>query len=395
MAKLIRFVTLLSILTLALTATVGVIPASAAAGYHAAFFSESNYLTKSPGESGQFVVGYTNTGDRPWVKGTPNQQATLATDGPADNLNDFNAGWGSGWLSSNRYTAQDASLVAPGQVGFFTYSFTVPANAPAGEHRFNGRAVIDGVTRMEDYGYYHSVIVTRSAAPTLTALTLNSGPNVGGSPATVAGSGFICAPTLPTVSFGPGYAGTVMSCSTSSLVVNPPAHPVGQVSFTVTNTGSAPSNRLAYAYLPRAASGGGAAPRSQDIRLAPSESFFGDLEADVIFTVAFDKAMSAPPSGATIRFNDEDGTVGDVVCGSNAECVLNETSTTIGAVTYPAGQVITVTMTEDLTIITAGEQFDLQLPGTVVQSTGITDTAGNAWNIPDSPDKVLEPIFRE
>ena len=147
-------------IALAFSMLVSTIPANAATGWHGAYFSESDFFAKSPGQSGQFAVGYTNTGDQAWVKGAANQQANLATSAPLDNTADFTAGWSSSWLSANRYTAQNAALVAPGQIGFFIYNITVPANAVAGEHRFYGRPVIDGVTFLEDYGYYQSVVVT-------------------------------------------------------------------------------------------------------------------------------------------------------------------------------------------------------------------------------------------
>jgi hypothetical protein len=152
-------VTALGTLVLALSALIGAVPAAALSGFHAAYFSESDFLARSPGQTGQFAVGYTNTGDQAWVAGAANQQANLATAAPLNNTTDFTAGWSNGWLSANRYTAQNAALVAPGQIGFFIYNFTVPTNAAAGEHRFYGRPVIDGVTFMEDYGYYQSVVV--------------------------------------------------------------------------------------------------------------------------------------------------------------------------------------------------------------------------------------------
>ena len=133
-------------IALAFSMLASTIPANAAAGYHAAYFVESNFLSGAPGTSGQFSVGYTNTGDQAWVKGAANQQANLGTAAPLDNTTDFTAGWANGWLSANRYTAQSAALVAPGQIGFFIWNFTIPATAGAGEHRFYGREVIDGVT---------------------------------------------------------------------------------------------------------------------------------------------------------------------------------------------------------------------------------------------------------
>ncbi len=156
------------------TLLLGVVPggpttaAALTTGYHASFYSQSPYLTLAPGMAGQFTVGYLNTGDQPWVKGLANSQANLGTNNPQDNVLDAALGWSSGWLALNRYAAQSQPLVAPGQVGNFTYNVIVPANAPRGVHKFNGSPVIDGVVWMEDYGYFHVVDVEGSARVTST-----------------------------------------------------------------------------------------------------------------------------------------------------------------------------------------------------------------------------------
>jgi len=596
-------------IALAFSMLASTIPANAAVGFHAAYFSESDFLAKSQGQTGQFAVGYTNTGDRAWVQGAAGQQANLATAAPLDNTNDFTAGWSNGWLSSNRYTAQNAALVAPGQIGFFIYNFTVPAAAVAGEHRFYGREVIDGVTFMEDYGYYQSVTVGAAAAgPVLNTLTPNTGTNAGGTSVVVDGTGFVCTPALPTVNFGT-TAGTVTSCGATSITVTSPAGAVGTSSVTVTNLGGAASNGLDFIYadttkpvfnsitaagnsitltfseavcrsagflagdytitvnggaaipatadsstacnatfdngtttfdvtvgtafvngdtvtLTLTSAGGlklrdkagntpnaqtrtatavgdttkptistavsqsngtdlkltyseavtcttgipagaqfmvtptggvataaplatcaanppgsttvtlsgfaagffasgvggsvtytsGAAPvsdrvgnpavtpqtkaytsfsadstkpLSQDIRITTSAGFAGLLDTGDKFTVAFNEVVATPAAGSKIRLTDADGSVYDVICGTNATCVVSLVATTINSVVYPIGQVITVTMTADPTLVTAGTVAGLALPSTVVDSAGFTDTAGNTWDIVNSPDKIL------
>ncbi|GAC1458891.1 MAG: hypothetical protein NVS1B1_10080 [Candidatus Limnocylindrales bacterium] len=194
------------------TLVAGAAPAQAAtAGYHAAYFSETDFLTLSPGASGQFAVGYLNSGDRTWAKGTTTQ-ANLATAAPLDNTRDFSAGWSVAWASANRYATQNAAVVSPGQVGFFIYNVIVPASAPGGEHRFYGRPVIDGLTFLEDYGYYQSVTVINAAvlpsptpAPTLPP----------GTPAPTPSGGFV----FPTLFV------TILSASNGSvdITVNPGA----------------------------------------------------------------------------------------------------------------------------------------------------------------------------
>ena len=599
-------------IALAFSMLASTIPANAAVGYHASYFSESDFLARNAGQTGQFAVGYSNTGDRAWVSGAAGQQANLATAAPLDNTNDFAAGWSNGWLSANRYAAQNVALVAPGQVGFFIYNFTVPATAAAGEHRFYGREVIDGVTFMEDFGYYQSVTVgAAAAAPVLTSLTPNGGSNAGGTSVTIAGTGFICTPTTPTVNFG-ATAGTVTSCGATSLVVTSPAG-TGTVSVTAANTGGVASNALDYIYAdttkpvfsgitadgntitltfskavcassalnlapgtdftvtvnnitvtptaetstlcnatfdngtttfvltvgtqfvngdqvgvtltttgggklrdtagntanaqlrtatatadttkpfmtaaaatsattlkltyseavtcsnavtaaqqfatgggPTAATGiacalatafigsktvtltfpaatftagvGGSVtytqgvtadrikdrsandatspqtisytafatdtvrPLSQDIRIKTKVGSSSTLNVGDVFTVAFNEVMAPPAAGAKIRFQDAGApapSVADVICGTNATCALSPAALTIGTVSYPTGQVITVTMTAVPVVVTAGTNPILQIPATAIDSGGFTDVAGNQWDIVNSPDKIL------
>jgi len=151
--------------------------ASASSGYHAAYFSESSFLALAPGQSGQFAVGFTNTGTQAWVK-NGSAQASLHTAAPLNNTRDFAAGWGWAphWPSPNIYAHQSTDLVAPGETGFFVYSFVVPTNAPLGPHYFYGRPAVASAGFLEDYGYYHTVTVTTASIPTVAPV--NSGPPI-------------------------------------------------------------------------------------------------------------------------------------------------------------------------------------------------------------------------
>ena len=206
MSKLGLVMSLFSLVALTLGSAVHAGPAAAATGFHAAFAAESAFLTLSAGQSGQFAVGFTNTGDRPWVKGLVRNQANLATANPLGNTTDFTAGWANGWLSPNRYAAQQAAVVAPEQVGYFVYSITVPAGAPLGEHRFYGRPLIEGVTWLEDVGYYQSVTVVGGVVSRSTAIT-------GVSPAGPSTN------TRPTVSGTTGVAGCTVTVFDEGIAV--------------------------------------------------------------------------------------------------------------------------------------------------------------------------------
>jgi len=155
--------TSLGALALALAPAALAAPAAAAEpGYHASYFSESSFLSLSPGQTGQFAVGFSNTGDQGWVKGTT-AQASLHTAAPLDNTTDFTAGWSVSWTSGSVYALQSTDLVAPSQIGFFVYNVKVPAGTALGAHTFYGRPAVESAGFLEDYGYYQIVTVTTSA----------------------------------------------------------------------------------------------------------------------------------------------------------------------------------------------------------------------------------------
>jgi hypothetical protein len=144
------------------------------APWHAHYFTENvEFRDAAPGDSFQFIVGYTNGGRNSWVRGAANQEARLGTGwsfgdsaNPNGNTNDFDAGWASNWLAPNRIAAQDDAIVLTARQGFFTYTARVPATAPSGLKQIKGQPVIDGVTWLENYGYYQGFNVTTAAPPT-------------------------------------------------------------------------------------------------------------------------------------------------------------------------------------------------------------------------------------
>lgn len=193
----------------------GAQPANGAeAGFHAAYFSESSFLTLSPGQTGQFSVGFTNTGTEAWTRGVSGKQASLHTAAPLDNPLDHTAGWSVNWSAPNVYAIQANDLVAPGQVGFFTYTITVPAGtAFATTKTFYGRPAVDGVGFMEDYGYYQSVTVAGSVV--ITAVTPAS-PSTTNRP-TLSGTG---AAANETVSITDGSSGPTVGTAVADASGN-------------------------------------------------------------------------------------------------------------------------------------------------------------------------------
>ena len=87
---------------------------------------------------------------------------------------------------------------------------------------------------------------------------------------------------------------------------------------------------------------------------------------------------------------DADGTVADVVNGTNATFVLNTANVTIGATTYEPGELLTVSLTAAPTTVTVGTA-GLQYPATVTNTSGLEDTAGNRVDLGvGRTDKVVD-----
>ncbi len=131
------------------------------------------------------------------------------------------------------------------------------------------------------------------------------------------------------------------------------------------------------------------APTSSDARLVTSAGLGSIFDAGDVIKIAFNKDMKLPGLGATIRARDADGTIGDFVCGTNAACALNTSNEKLGTTTYLPSRVLTLTLSSAPALVASGTALGLQVPATVIDSSGITDLGSNAWNIPGSADVVL------
>ena len=255
-----RIVSAITVAALALSLVASATQANAAvAGYDSAYAGESAFLNLAQGQSGTFTVFFANTGSTSWVKGSTSQVdlAACLEDKVTCNQQDASeAPFNSGWLSATRYTTQTQTTVAPGQIGTFTYNVQVPATQAAGTYRFNGALVLASTgADIRNEGYYQDVTVGTAAAgtaATLTAMTPVRGSVAGGTTVTLTGSGFICTPAFPAVTFDTSAA-TVTSCGPTTLVVTSPAHAAGTVDVKATNAGAPASNALLYTYADTAA----------------------------------------------------------------------------------------------------------------------------------------------
>ena len=145
---------------------------AAVPNYDSAYFGESAFLTLSPGQSGQFAVGFNNTGSVGWVTGSASQvdlQVCLA-DKVTCGVSSPNAAWASNWLSTTAYATTTTSFVGPGQTGWFVYSIVAPASAAGQTARFNGDLALHvGNQQIHPQGYYQDAAVT--AAPAALTIT--------------------------------------------------------------------------------------------------------------------------------------------------------------------------------------------------------------------------------
>ncbi len=255
-------------------------PAAAVTGYDSAYFGESAFLSLAPGTTGQFVAIFTNTASTGWVTGTATQVnlAVCLADKLTCNVASPNAAWNPGtWLSSTAYATTSTGYVGPGQQGFFVYSVRAPAGG--GYARFNGDLSLAATGAMiHPRGYYQdafSAAPSGAAAAVLTSMTPTTGPTAGGTSVTITGTGFICTPTVPTVTVG-GVSATVTSCSATTLDLTTPPGTAGSANVVVTNTGAPASNALPFVYdgtAPTLVSASGAAG-SSTITLTFSEPVY-------------------------------------------------------------------------------------------------------------------------
>jgi len=164
--KILTAVTALAVVASLLAGAAG--QAAAVSGYDSAYFGESAFLTLGPGQSGQFAVGFNNTGSTGWLTGSTSQVdlAVCLPDKVTCNTVSPNAAFASNWLSSTDYATTSTTYVGPGQTGYFVYNVTVPSTATPGTYRFNGDLALHGTASMiHPQGYYQDVQVPSVGAP--------------------------------------------------------------------------------------------------------------------------------------------------------------------------------------------------------------------------------------
>lgn len=153
------------------------------------------------------------------------------------------------------------------------------------------------------------------------------------------------------------------------------------------------TSRTAFGYsAPTTVAGSPAAvnpPTSADARVVTNAGFTSTFDSGDVIKIAFSKAITAPANGATVRAQDGDGTIADLICGTNATCTLNASAETLGGVSYPVNSVLTISLTGGPSIVAAGSTPALQIPATVTDSSGIRDSSNSGWDLASSADVVL------
>jgi hypothetical protein len=250
-----KITTAITAAALAFSMFAAAVPAAAVVGYDSAYAGESAFVNITAGQTQNFQVFFANTGTTSWVKSTGTQVdlAACLEDKVTCNAQDASeATWNpstGGWLSPVRYATTTQTTTPPGSLGTFSYNITAPTGVAAGIFHFNGDLVVaSSGERIHPEGYFQDANTGVSAgAATITLLNPNTGSSNGGDTITITGTGIVCNPTFPTVSFG-GTNGVVTSCGATALTVTTPAHAVGSVTVTVTNPGAAASNGLTFTF---------------------------------------------------------------------------------------------------------------------------------------------------
>ncbi len=137
-------------------------------------------------------------------------------------------------------------------------------------------------------------------------------------------------------------------------------------------------------------------PESETTRLVTNAGFPADIDTGDVFRFTFDEDVVLT-SNAAIRFTTTGPETWQLTNGVNATLSLNASSVTLtgsDAGTYAANRVLTVTVTGNPTPLGATVAADLPAPYalTVTAAAGITDAAGNVWDIAGSNVTAVQEV---
>ena len=364
-----KITTAITAAALAFSMLAAAVPAAAVTGYDSAYAGESAFVNIVGGQTQNFQVFFANTGTTSWIKGTGTQVdlAACLEDKVTCNAQDASeATWNSGWLSATRYASTTQTTTPPGSLGTFSYNITAPVGVAAGIFHFNGDVVLASTgEKIHPEGYFQDANTGLSAgAATITDLDPNEGSTAGGDNIDITGTGIKCTPAFPTVSFG-GTNATVLSCGATSVTVDAPAHAIGSVTVTLTNSGAGASNGLNFRYL------------DEDGPTFVSMTVSGDL-----LKVTFSEPVCKTATGSTLT----DWTVNNISSGvtdmADANASDNIPTDCDDAVTTATIVLDSVdgTVSNGAFVEATLEQFG----ATAGENSHITDASGNPATAPQS-----------
>ena len=366
-----KIVTAVSAAALSLSMLATAVPALAVTGYDSAYAGESAFVNISPGQTQNFQVFFANTGTTTWSRGTSTQvdlAACLEDKTTCNSQDATEASWNSGWLSATRYASTVQTTTAPGSLGTFSYNVAAPVGATNGTYRFNGDLVLSTTgEKIHPDGYYQDATIGTGGtggAAVLTSLTPISGSTDGGLAVTISGSGIVCTPAFPAVSFG-GTNAAVNSCGSTSVGVVTPPHAAGSVTVTLTNSGAAASNGLTFTY----------ADTSKPVYTAMSAA--GD-----IITVTFSEPVCRV--AITGVWTAADWSINNV---SNPVAQISDTGDTIPACNAAFDNGVASAQIITSTVVPPGSFIEATLNETAVgggTNTSIRDAAGNTAAAPQA-----------
>jgi len=108
------------------------------------------------------------------------------------------------------------------------------------------------------------------------------------------------------------------------------------------------------------------------------------IAANAVIRITDSDCGPATNAGPAPCVGGNTNTTADIICGTNAICTPQS---------GPAGPntELAIILTQNPTTVSPGSLAGVQLPVVVTDSTGITDLSGNAWNLPGSSDRLVEP----
>jgi hypothetical protein len=139
-------------------------------------------------------------------------------------------------------------------------------------------------------------------------------------------------------------------------------------------------------------------PLVLDTRIITDGGMGSILDVGDVFTIRTDEPLAVPATGAAFRVQDRTSStnatasVADLTCGVNVTCTLNSAAVPLTAPVNAgaaAGTVLTVAVTAPPTVIAAGSVAGVSLPARIVNTSGISDLAGNRLNLVASDDLVI------